>query len=373
MFGVQRARPQKLEMSMDSRERVFTALGHGEPDRVPRDFWATRGAWGVIRSASGMSEEEWLDAGDFDFRYIRGPEYIGPPLPADTDIWGVKRRVVSVKTAYGEESYSEVAGSPLAWVESAEEVEEYGRWPSADDFDYSVVRAQSREVRGMKRVVVFMGDRLNRIAQLKPAMYLRGVERIFMDLALNPPVAAAIFGRLRSFYVAYLARILEAADGLIDIVLTGDDYGQQNGPLISPAMWDEYLAEGFGAYMDVIHAYGARSMHHTCGDVRLFAARMGKLGLDILQSLQPEAMRDWFGELKAKYGGGMSFHGGVSIQQTLPHGSPADVAAEVRERVESLASGGGYILCTAHNIQADCPPENITALLDAYRKYGSYA
>ena len=41
-------------------------------------------------------------------------------------------------------------------------------------------------------MAVFVGDRMNRIAQLKPAMYLRGMDRILMDMALEPEIAAAL-------------------------------------------------------------------------------------------------------------------------------------------------------------------------------------
>lgn len=358
---------------MDSRERVFLALAHHAPDRAPVDLWASKGAWRLIRAASGTSKTEFLDANDVDFRYIEGPEYIGPKLAPDTDIWGVKRRRVEIQTPFGTEVYSEVAESPLRSALTADEVEAYSHWPSPDDFDYSVVKAQAQAVRDAGRVVVFEGDRLNRIAQLKPAMYLRGVERIFMDLAVEPEIARAVFRRLKTFYCEYLERILDAAQGLIDIVLTGDDFGQQRGPLISPAMWEEFLADGFRRYMSVAHAHGARTMHHTCGDVRLLAGRLHELGLDILQSLQPEAMADYFPELKSKFGASLCFQGGISIQQTMPNGRPADIEREVRERVRALGAGGGYILCTAHNIQADCPYENITALLEAYRKHGRYS
>ncbi len=357
---------------MDSRERVFLSLDHEEPDRVPVDFWATKGAWTYIEAETGTTRDAFLDAHDIDFRYVDGPRHVGPPLAHDTDIWGVRRRAVEVVTPHGKDTYSEVDVAPLAEAASAEEIAEYPGWPDPDWFDYSVVADQCRRVRDAGRVAVFMGDRLNRVAQLKPAMYLRGTERILMDLAIEPEIARVVLGSVRSFYETYLERILEAAGGLVDIVLTGDDFGGQQGPLVSPAMWDDFLSEGFGRYVDLIHAGGARAMHHTCGDVRDFVGRMRALGLDVLQSLQPEAMADYFPRMKAEWGREMSFHGGLSVQRTLPRGTPEDVAAEVRERVRVLAPGGGYVLSTAHNIQADCPIENVLAMLDACFTAGEY-
>jgi len=358
---------------MDSRERVFLALNFEEPDRVPVDFWGSEGFYRSLQQ--GLDKAAFLDRHDVDFRYIAGPRYVGPPpaVSADgirTDIWGVPRQTVRVPTQFGEEIYQEVARSPLAAAQTAEEIDAYAHWPSPDWFDYGPVKAQCEAIRSKGRVAVFMGDRLNRVAQLKPAMYLRGVERIFMDLAEAPEIAQAILRHLRRFYVEYLSRVLEAADGGVDIVVTGDDFGSQNAPLLSPAMWRQFLGDGFEEYMTIIRTGGARSMHHTCGRVTPLVGEMAARGLQILQSLQPEAMAADYAFLKSTYGRRLAFQGGVSIQQTLPRGTPEQVREEVRRRVETLAPGGGYILCTAHNIQADCPPANVEALLQAYRQEG---
>ena len=71
--------------------------------------------------------------------------------------------------------------------------------------------------------------------------------------------------------------------------------------------------------------------------------------------------------IKNHFGKRIAFHGGIDIQHTMPHGSPQEVDAEVRERCRVLGKGGGYICTTAHYIQADTPIENILALYSADR------
>lgn len=356
---------------MDSRERTLLALQHEAADRIPADFWASDAMIGRLEAELGMPYEAFLDAHDVDLRYIPGPAYVGPPLGEGRDIWGVRRVAVTVQTPHGTERYSEVAESPLEAVSRVEEVEGYAGWPSPDDFDYTPVEAQCRRVREAGRAVAFMGDRLNRVAQLKPAMYLRGVEAILLDLALRPEVAAAVLGRIRAFYMAYLERVLEAARGLIDIVVTGDDFGSQNGLLVSPRTWREFLKPGFEAYIELIHAHGARAMHHTCGSVVEIIPDMIAGGLDVLQSVQPEAAGMDLPALMDAYGDRLSFHGGISIQRTLPFGTRDDVRHAVRRIAEAAAGRGGYIFCTAHNIQADTPLGNVLAVLEAYRDFGA--
>jgi uroporphyrinogen decarboxylase len=360
---------------MDSRERTFTALEHREPDRIPVDFWASAGFRQRLAAETGLSFEQFLDANDVDLRYIEGPTYTGPSLAGkepgtSRDIWGVPRKQVELELGEHREFYREVVHPPLAEAQSVQDVDDYPFWPSADDFDYTVVEGQCDRVRDKGRVVVFMGDRLNRVAQLKPAMYLRGVDAILLDMAMRPDMARAIFGHIRSFYTAYLERILDAAGGKIDIVLTGDDFGTQDGLLVSPRMWDDFLREGFREYIALVRAHGARAMHHTCGAVAGLIPAMMDCGLQILQSVQPEARGMDAARLKEAFGDRLCFHGGVSIQRTLPHGTPQAVQAEVKRVAETLGCGGGYIFCTAHNIQADTPMENVKALLRSYREYG---
>ena len=68
--------------------------------------------------------------------------------------------------------------------------------------------------------------------------------------------------------------------------------------------------------------------------------------------------------LKRRFGDRLCFTGGVSVQSTLPFGTPDEVREEVRERIGVLARGGGYILGPSHAIQAGTPPENIVAMFD---------
>jgi len=363
---------------MDSRERVALALVHKEPDRVPIDYWATPEVTAKLLRRHGLSTpEELLQHFGVDFRYIDGPRYVGPsPARGEdgsvADHWGVPRVAVQVGSGETATSYWEVARFPLQDARSVEEVRGYPKWPSPDWFDYGVVREQVAEARRTGKVVVFMGDRLNRCAQLKPAMYLRGVEQILIDLALNPDIAAAICQRIAEFYLEYTRRTLDAADGGIDILMMGDDFGTQTGPFLSPAMWRHFLRPGFEAFIGVAKRFGCKVAHHSCGSIQPLIPDLIECGLDILNPLQPDVADMDHRDLKRRFGDRLCFHGAVSIQRALPFGTPDDVRREVRERFDALAPGGGFIVCTAHNIQADTPLENVDALFEAYQALGRY-
>jgi uroporphyrinogen decarboxylase len=89
------------------------------------------------------------------------------------------------------------------------------------------------------------------------------------------------------------------------------------------------------------------------------------MGLDIYDTVQPEAARMVPEELAAEFGGRICLHGTISTQHTLPYGTVEDVAAQVRKRIESFGIHGGLILAPAHNIQPDTALENVLAMYRA--------
>jgi uroporphyrinogen decarboxylase len=190
---------------VDSRQRFKLAIAHKQPDRVPIDYWATSEVNAKLLKHFGLSsQEQLLQHFGVDFRYIEGPKYVGPEPTirrdgSKEDHFGVVRRAVSYGEGAKSGTYSEVIEYPLEKATSIDEIESYSKWPKPEHFDYECVRQQAKKARETGKVVVFMGDRLNRCAQLKPAMYVRGVEQILMDVVLNTEIAKTIFRKITDF------------------------------------------------------------------------------------------------------------------------------------------------------------------------------
>jgi len=111
-----------------------------------------------------------------------------------------------------------------------------------------------------------------------------------------------------------------------------------------------------------IHSLGGRAMFHSCGMVRPFIPDLILLGVDVLDPIQPTGPEMQPEGLKRDFGDRLSFHGGLDMQNLLPHASPAQVEREARRYCEVAGAGGGYILGPAHLFQPDVPPENILAV-----------
>lgn len=138
--------------------------------------------------------------------------------------------------------------------------------------------------------------------------------------------------------------------------------------LMSPDTWQEMIRDGEQKEYDLVHSYGKDVWVHSCGCVERIIPSLVEMGLDVLNPVQPECMD--LAKLKRDFGDKLAFWGGISTQQVLPFGTPDEVKAEVRRVRRLMATGGGYILAPAQEIQEDVPAENIIALVEAAREPG---
>jgi uroporphyrinogen decarboxylase len=69
----------------------------------------------------------------------------------------------------------------------------------------------------------------------------------------------------------------------------------------------------------------------------------------------------------------MALRGNIHPHEVLLRGTPADVDRQVRECIQAAAPGGGFILATGDGAILGTPFENIEAMVEAGRKYGTYS
>ena len=101
--------------------------------------------------------------------------------------------------------------------------------------------------------------------------------------------------------------------------------------------------------------------YHTDGNVVPIIPELIEIGLDVLNPIQPASMNPV--EIKRMVGDKLSFWGTIDEQRTLPFGSPADVADEICQRLETVGYNGGLILAPTHHVQMDTPLENFWAMV----------
>lgn len=351
--------------AMTSKERVLTACRHEEPDRVPLQVYLTPEIREQLRAH--FAGRDILDALGIDLRHVGAP-YVaecrpGPGLPGDADHydpWGVGYTM----TRYQGGVYPEATELPFATMDSMDQVESYP-WPSVDDYDFSGLPEACEAVADF--AVVFGGagipDIVNGVSRG------RGMERVLMDIMTDDPVGVAIIDRRVDHYYELCRRGLEAANGAVDILALGEDCGDQRGRLFPPEVFDRFFVPRLQRFFDLAHEFGALAMLHSCGDTHEIMPTFIEMGLDILDAMQPEPAGMDPPTVKRQHGDWLTFCGLVSTQQTLPRGTTEDVRAEVRERIDVIGEGGGYICAPAHCIQPDTPLENVLAMYDEALSY----
>jgi uroporphyrinogen decarboxylase len=206
------------------------------------------------------------------------------------------------------------------------------------------------------------GDRF-RVYQIGFSLFerawtLRGMENLLLDFYENPGFVHELLEAIGDYNVA---QVREAVRHDVDAVYFGDDWGQQHGLIMGPDKWREFILPVLRRMYSAVRDAGKYVFIHSCGDVdELFDDLVG-IGLNCFNPFQPEVMDVY--SLLPSYRGRLAFHGGLSTQQTLPYGTPADVRAETRSLLE-LGANGGFILAPAHSVEGDVPLENMLAFID---------
>lgn len=350
------------------RERVLMAVSQERPDRTPRDFWIEEPALRRLRAhMGGADEESILRALGIDFRHLNALEPAHREIAPGTwqNYWG--ERFVYRETGWGPMredlpgALAEVEDAPLVEAPPTREDQsvpadfEAFPWPSADDFDYSLLAGQVREADEYALVYGFAD------VWERPAL-VRGWENMFLDMALHPKWVHFLCRKFADFYKEDYTRAMEQSGGRIDFFLLLSDLGSQHGPLMSMGMFGELVAPYLREMIAHIHRLGAKVFYHSCGATDSFIPELIAMGVDLLDPLQPVNDEMQPESLQAKFGGQVCFHGGIDMQGVLPHGTPAQVRAEVRRYCEVLGRDGGYVLAPTHLFQPDVPPENIVAM-----------
>ncbi len=198
------------------------------------------------------------------------------------------------------------------------------------------------------------------------AWTLRGMETLMFDFIENPDFMRELLRAIADFNIAQLNK---AVTYDIDGIYFGDDWGQQQGLQMGPQLWREFIYPELKRMYGAVKAAGKKVFIHSCGDVDELFDDLIEIGLDCFNPFQPEVMD--VKSLMVKYRGRLSFHGGISTQQTLPYGTVDDVRKEVKGLLE-LGKSGNYILAPAHAVEGDVPLENMLAFINEAKSQPGY-
>jgi len=355
---------------MTSKERVLTAFARQEPDRVPINYHANPGIDRRLKDHYGLAPDDTMGLCDVlgvDFRYV-GVPYTGAPLHAErperqvNPLWGWVTRYVEHESG----SYWDYCDFPLQ--DADEETVANWPFPSPDDHDYSGVADACRE---RQQFAVHAGG-AGLACIMNTAGFLRGMEQVFVDLALDEPAGLLLIDRLLAVQLEVTRRTLEAAQGGVDFMWIGEDLGTQQGPIISMDTFRKHIRPRQQPFFDLAKAYDLPVMIHTCGSSSWAYDDYIEMGLTVADTLQPEAADMAPAYLKGRFGDRLAFHGCISTAGPVAYGTVDDTVAYCRDTLKIMMPGGGYCFAPTHSLQDNSPTENVVAMYQTAHQYGRY-
>jgi uroporphyrinogen decarboxylase len=192
---------------------------------------------------------------------------------------------------------------------------------------------------------------------------LRGFEAVLMDSIEHPEFLAELLDALTNLYLGLIGY---TADLPVDALMFGDDWGDQRGVILGARRWRKFIKPCWAKLYAAAHERGKLVLHHSCGSVAEIIPDIIEIGVDVLESVQPEAAGMNPYELKQKYGDKITFWGGLGSQSVLPFGTPDQIRTEVRRLKTKMGQGGGYILAPAKPLQPETPTLNAAAAVEAF-------
>lgn len=334
---------------MNGWERVTRTLEFTGPDRIPVNLGVTHAA----RLSLGGDLDRLLQAHPSEVARIAGPFDYGFNREAYrpggfVDEWGSGWEVLQaglmghVKApVFSDFSRIDDYTPPVrafkkAWAENLPRLEK----------EISRARGQGR--------FILAAD----VTLFERMQFLRGMDRLFMDLVKGDERVFRLKALVREFYQGLLEEWLKLD---IDAVNFGDDWGTQQNMLISPAMWRELFRPEYEDLFGQVKAAGKKILFRSNGHIRAILPDLVEIGMDAVRAQiwcmdVPELGREFAGEI--------TFWGEISRQDTIPYGSPQDIRAVADKMKDIFFRNGGLI--GYGELNSDTPLANAEALLTVW-------
>lgn len=273
------------------------------------------------------------------------------PPGGGIDDWGVEWK-------QGEEESG--AGVPITHpIQNPVEIENY---PFPDVEEPGLMDPALKAISSVDRekTIVF-GD--NGWGLFERAWILVGMDRFLMWMYREPEAVDMLLEKITEVKVKITERLIDEVN--VDGVRYGDDWGGESELMMGPDLWRKYIKPRQKLLYDACNEESKLVMQHADGNIEEIIPDLIEMKLDLLNPLQPEC--NDVEVVKQEYGDQLSFHGTVS-SRVLDKGTTSEVRKEIKNRVDQLSTGGGYVLAPAHAYSYS--EENVKAFRDAAVEYG---
>jgi uroporphyrinogen decarboxylase len=274
------------------------------------------------------------------------------------DCWGIRRDLIDGEW--------QITQNPLRGA-SLDDLKSYP-WPNGYLAEEQLARweKQAKELCKQEQYVVVAEHPVYGILEL--GCWMCGYDDFLCKCAADPDFVRSFFDKVLAIQLAVIEQYYSVLGPYIDLTTSGDDFGFQNGPLLSPSMFGSLVAPYFATRIKRTKELGhCTYWHHTCGSVVQLLDQIIGCGVDILNPIQTSATGMDPQLLKRRFGDRLVFWGAVDVQKFLPQATLEEIPAHISTLIDVLGANGGYVIAPAHEILDDVPAENIAAWIETVK------
>ena len=339
---------------MNSRQRVKSAINFTNPDRAPISH--------AVLPAAQIKYGKALDEILTEFREDFGWDYMADlPMEDFPAVYKKGRNIDDFGTVWFSE-WLGVCGIPVEWP--------LADWARYDDFKWPADftagppsgRLYSGHMMGFDERWYARGAWVTYFEELQQ---LRGMENFMMDIATESREFYRLLDDLLQFHLRWIDKwtALEY-DGLH----FADDWGSQSALIIKPETWRRIFKPRYAEMFKRVRDKGMNVWYHSDGQIREIFGDLIEIGVQVINTQVPVVGHDWIAQ---NVRGRVAIRTDIDRQRIMPFGSVAEVKEEVHRTFEACGSSkGGIIACG--EVGPDLPIENIRAMYEAFREYGTY-
>lgn len=357
-------------MNQTSKELVLKTINEKKTGKLPIDYMPSKLTDEKIRSSLNISydlkgERELLNYLGADVYYLSARDisqnegfhtcWKKKPIITQKDracSLGIKWKRGAYNSKF---SVDESIGSPLHGVTNPKDIIAYP-WPKKEDFDFSPLLDEA-EMHADRAIVGGLWTGI-----LGDAYRMLGFQDFLLYSALYPDVIHTLIDTLTDVYLELNDTYFQTMKNNMDIWFFGNDFGSQNGLLMSREMWLDFYYEPIRKLIQLASSYNLHVMMHSCGSIEPLLNDLIELGVEIIDPVQITASGMDPPFLAEKYQNLLTFHGGIDTQQILPFKKPEEVSEHCTYIVDTFSDKTGYIASGSQILDNDIPLENIIAM-----------
>ncbi len=349
-----------------NRDRVARILARSAPGCVVLD---TAGMGGVARRLDpGIVPPEWLEyfrTGEFarvfpnDGRAERGVyDRFLPGLPSEAEIsdWGVGR--IALTSVSGEH-----AGHRY-WhpFESMQTQADVAAFPWPEPRGVTSLESLQAEVTARRETGFTVIGQMSQTI-LETGYLLCGMERLMAGFYEEPAFVDAVLSHLSSRRADQAERFARAG---VDVLRIGDDIATQEGLMVGPELYREWIKPHHARVIAAAHAVnpGLPVLYHSDGDLTMLLDDLVEIGVTAINPVQPECMD--VDTVNRRYGNDLTLWGCTAVQSIYFRADAESVKAETRRLLACAARCRGLIIQFINLIPTETTMNNLAVFCREY-------